>query len=80
MAKFLDCELTDAKLEKITEVSEFKKMKAESHKNTKIIMRKGKTNDHKNYLDAEKWAHVDDVFAERLQNCAIARGVAGMNL
>jgi len=80
LARFLDFELSDAKLEKIVEVTSFKKMKSENNQHAKMIMRKGEKNDHKNYLDELKWAQVDSVFAERLQDCAIARDVSGMNL
>ena len=80
LAEFLGFELSDAKLKKIVEVTAFKKMKSENNQHAKIIMRKGEINDHKNYLDEEKWALVDSVFAERLQDCAIARDVPGMKI
>jgi len=56
--------VTDAKMDAITKRVSLKSMR--EAEGTKKLVRKGVIGDHVNYLDAEKWAKIDEMSQERL--------------
>eukprot|EP01046_Picozoa_sp_COSAG06_P031123 COSAG06_NODE_3003_length_5970_cov_3.618123_6_plen_180_part_00 len=62
LAEFLGVPLPAAKLEKLAEYVAFDNMASRGMMTT----RKGVTRDYENHLSAEKWAEVDEIFAEKM--------------